>query len=67
MDAEPSSVYVTLAAMIEKDGPVQSYSEFARSLEALENSQRITRDEHKSLLEMFRQKLGYRDDPLFRP
>ena len=50
---QQSSIYKELEAMIEKNWLVKSPSEFDQWLVQLEKHRQITREEYRSLLELF--------------
>jgi DNA-binding MarR family transcriptional regulator len=53
---QQSSIYKALEAMIEKNWLVKSPSEFDQLLAQLEKARQITREEYRSLLELFLRK-----------
>jgi hypothetical protein len=50
---QQSTIYKELEAMIEKNWPVKSPSEFDQLLAQLKKDRQITREEYRSLLELF--------------
>ena len=50
---EPSTIFIELKAMIEKNWLPKSMSEFDQTLEQLEEEGRITAEERRSLMELY--------------